>query len=77
MEEENDALTDLYMQAVASSIQREIDHQEREKRKMERDKKWKEQEKKNQEFQDKRRQQQLIDNKRSAERMVKCQEQEE
>ena len=44
---------------------------------MERDKKWKEQEKKNQEFQDKRRQQQLIDNKRSAERMVKCQEQEE
>ena len=44
---------------------------------MERDKKWKEQEKKNQEFMDKRRQQQLLDNRRSAERMVKCQEQEE
>ena len=72
VEEENDALTDLYMQAVASSIQREIDHQEREKRKQERDQKWKDQEKKNQEFLEKRRQQHLLDTKRSAERMNKC-----
>ena len=65
------------MQAVASSIQREIDHQEREKRRLEREEKWKDQALKNAEFMEKRRQKQLMDNIRSAERMVKCQEQEE
>ena len=59
IEEENDALTDLYMQAVASSIQREIDHQEREKRRLEREEKWKEQALKNKEFMENRRQKQL------------------
>ena len=35
---ENIELSDIYMQAMASSIQREIDHQQREKEKLEREK---------------------------------------
>ena len=71
--EQNDVdLSDIYMQALATSIQREIEHQQRQKEKQERVEKRQEQIEKNKKLEEKRAQH-LQDNIRSADRMNKVQ----
>lgn len=65
-------MSDIYMQAMATSIQREIEHQQRERERQERVLKRQEQLEKNKKSEDKRAQH-LLDNIRSAERMQKAQ----